>query len=196
MEPETLIYVYDIEVLRGPDEVEGGWQNPEAMGFGTAVVYSYKDNLYHFFGPNQKQELIDLLAESPGLVVSFNGIKFDNAVLLGNDYQKHEAIWFDYDLLLNVVGGKYNLESVYDAEKKLGDKEIHDGSIGLDGLAEGTLGMHKTGHGAKTPQLIKEGKWAEVFAYNLHDVRLTKMLYDFAKKYSYLIDRNGLKINL
>lgn len=194
MEPETLIYVYDIEVLRGPDEVEGGWQNPEAMGFGTAVVYSYKDNLYHFFGPDQKREIIGLLADSH--VVSFNGIKFDNAVLMGNDYQKAGEPWTNRDILLDVVKGKYSLGSVLEAEKKLGDKEIHDGSIGLDGLAEGTLGMHKTGHGAKAPQLIKEGKWAEVFAYNLHDVRLTKMLYDFAKKYGYLIDRNGLKINL
>jgi len=194
MEPETLTYVYDIEVLRGPDEVEGGWQNPEAMGFGTAVVYSYKDNLYHFFGPDQKRELIGLLAD--GHVVSFNGIKFDNAVLMGNDYQKAEKSWTNRDILLDVVKGKYSLHSVLEAEKKLGDKEVHDGSIGLDGLAEGTLGMHKTGHGAKAPELIKEGKWAEVFAYNLHDVRLTRMLHEFAKKHGYLIDRNNLKINL
>ena len=199
-------FVYDVEVLRGPQEVEGGWQNPFGMGFGTAVAYDYDRNLYHFFGENDRQKLIDLFADQ--LVVSFNGIKFDNAVVLGNDYRVVNLdedkspingllvgkCWSDFDLLLMVVQNKYGLPTVEAAEAKLGDKEVHDGSISLDGLAEGTLGVHKTGHGAHAPELIKQGKWAEVFAYNLHDVRLTRMLYEFWKKHGYLIDRNGTKI--
>jgi len=162
------------------------------MGFGTAVVYDYENDLYHFFGPKQKQQLIDLLKGN--FVVSFNGIRFDNRVLLGNDYQERDHLWEDFDLLLEVVRSKFGVDSVEEAEERYGAKQVHDGSIGLNGLAEGTLGLKKTGHGSKAPQMIREGKWADVFAYNLNDVRLTRLLYEFAERYGYLIDKSGRKI--
>lgn len=187
--------VYDIEVLKGPSEVSGGWGNPEGMLFGTAVVYDYKADLYHFFGTDHKDELIELLAGN--YVISFNGIRFDNKILLGNDYQsKFAALWDDYDILREVVKAKFGCESVSEAEEKVGNQGVHDGSIGLDALARGTLGLNKTGHGAKAPGLIRENKWAEVFAYNLNDVRLTRKLYDFIQKHGYLIDGWGNKITI
>lgn len=187
------VIVYDVEVLRGPDEVEGGWNNPEAMGFGTAVAYNYLNDQYYFYGADDKAELIKLLQSNT--VVSFNGIKFDNRVVLGNDYSQNTRLWRDVDILLMVVQSKFGLPDVVAAETKLGDREVHDGSISLDGLAEGTLRMHKTGSGAHAPKLIREGKWPAVFAYNLHDVRLTRMLYDFMNKYGYLVDRRKNQIS-
>jgi len=183
---------YDVEVLRGPQDTPGGWQNPEGMGFGTAVVYDDERDVYEFYAPDAKDALITSLSGND--VVSFNGVKFDNRVLLGNSIEW--TPWANTDLLLKVVQGKFGCKDVLEAEQKLGDKEVHDGSIGLDGLAEGTLGMHKTGHGAHAPELIQQGKWAEVFAYNLHDVRLTWMLYEFARGYGYLIDRKGNQIRV
>jgi len=185
---------YDIETLRGPDEVEGGWTNPYGMGFGTAVVFNDKNNLYSFYGPNDAGLLLNNLNSE--IVVSFNGIKFDNRVLLGNENK--EEYWVDIDLLLEVVKSKFKVQSVLEAEEKYGNQLIHDGSIGLNGLSQGTLGLSKTGHGAHAPELIKQRKWAEVFSYNLNDVRLTKMLYKYAKKYNRLIDGKGniIKLNL
>jgi hypothetical protein len=116
--------------------------------------------------------------------------------MFGNNYPDTigDRLWLDLDLLLKVVRGKFNVGSVEEAEQKYGMKEVHDGSIGLDGLAQGTLGMGKIGHGSKSPAMIQAGKWGEVFEYCLHDVRLTKKLFDFANKYGYLIDRKGSKI--
>jgi len=163
--------VYDVEVLRGPQETPGGWNNPWGMGFGTAVVYDYNEDRYDLYGPQDREKLIGDLARCR--VISFNGIKFDNNVILSqSDRAAGFHTWQDVDLLLQVVMSKYGLPDVATAEKKLGDKEVHDGSIGLDGLAEGTLGLHKTGHGAKAPDLIRNSKWAEVYAYNLNDVRV------------------------
>lgn len=186
--------VYDVEVLRGPKDVEGGWKNPEAMGFGTAVVYDSEHDTYLFFSENQKDDLIRTMTGHR--VVSFNGIKFDNSVVLGNDYDL--SPWDDVDLLIEVVRSKFGLPSLEAACEKLAnyDKNVHDGSISLDGLSEGTLGMKKTGSGAHAPELIREAKWAEVYAYNLHDVRLTRKLFEFAQTYGYLIDRKGNKIEL
>ncbi len=183
--------VYDIETLRGPEEVEDGWENPEGMGFGTAVSYCYVRNRYFLFGTEEKHILIAQL-KMTDKVISFNGVRFDNKVLLGNDYK--ESPWEDHDLLLEAVWAKFQCATVKEAEEKHGSKLVHNDTIGLDALAYGTLGMGKTGKGAHAPVLIKKGKWAEVFAYNLHDVRLTKMLYDFSQEYGYLIDRQGNKL--
>jgi len=186
--------VYDVEVLRGPQDTEGGWNNPYGMGFGTAIVYDYTKDVYRCYGSEDHSALIRDLTGCG--VVSFNGIKFDNHVILPPETHDKEHNWDDIDLLLEVVKSKFGLPDVRAAELKLGDKEVHDGSISLDGLSEGTLGLHKTGHGAHAPELIQQGKWAEVFAYNLNDVRLTRKLYDFARQYGFLVDRKGNKIKL
>lgn len=179
--------VYDVEVLRGPDEVEGGWENPEAMGFGTAVTYDTKDDRYRFYGPESKDALIAALCER--YVVSFNGVRFDNKVMIGNDYV---ARWKDIDLLLLAVKAKFpGCGDVKEAEEKYGSKAVHDNTLGLDGLAHGTLGRGKTGHGAHAPKLIAKKEWAGVFEYNLEDVRLTYKLWAFAKKHGFLFDRGG-----
>jgi len=185
--------VYDIETLRGPDEVEGGWQNPEGMGFGTAVVYDDVLDLYKFFGPGEKEDLIRELSGEG--VASFNGVKFDNRVLLGNA-DPIVPLWHDYDLLLEVVRSKFGVASVKEAEEKFGAVVVHDGSIGLNGLSQGTLCRSKTGHGSLSPKWIQAGEWSRVFAYNLQDVRLTTTLIYFAQEYGFLLDRDGAKISL
>lgn len=188
--------VYDVEVLRGPDQVDGAWNNPEAMGFSSAVAYTYEKDQYHFFlHPESLSELLKLLDHKTA--VSFNGINFDSRVILGNDRSidrsgriSKDGLWFDnWDILLEYIRNRYVYRNVKEAQDRLGDKAIHDGSFGLDGLAQGTLGLNKTGHGAKAPLLYKDGKYGELLAYNLQDVRLTKKLFDFVRFYGYLIDR-------
>lgn len=186
--------VYDVEVLQGPDEVEGGWENPEAMGFGTAVAYDTADDRYRFYGHGDQERLMTALTRRK--VVSFNGVRFDNKVLLGNDYMHNldgeNTFWDDIDLLLLAVRAKFpGCHSVKEAEEKYGAKAVHDNTLGLDGLAHGTLGRGKTGHGAHAPKLIAAKDWAGVFEYNLEDVRLTYKLWAFAKEYGFLVDRDG-----
>lgn len=185
--------VYDVEVVNGPDEVEGGWNNPEGMGFATAVVYISESDFYEFYEGNGGKAALVFALKGKN-VVTFNGIKFDSRVILGN--ARKGVPWNEYDILLEVVRSKYGLDSVESAERKLGDKEVHDGSISLDGLAEGTLGKHKTGHGAKAPILYREKKFDQLYSYNLQDVRLTRQIFEFVLKYGYLIDRNGLKVKM
>jgi len=196
------VLVYDVETLRTPEEVcpedpVKGWQNPVAMGFGSAVVYDYRTDRYYCFMTAERQQLIEMLFGR--FVVSFNGIKFDNRVALEGRCEETQELstpWLNYDLLLEVVRAKFQVASVREAELQYGAMNVHDGTIGLDGLAHGTLGMRETGHGSKSPLLIREGKWGELFAYNLHDVRLTRKLLDFLMRYGYLIDRGGFKIEI
>lgn len=190
--------IYDMEVLRGPDEVEGGWGNPEAMGFGTAVIYDTQKDFYYLFGPD-----LLLLSKAKMLLrgrprMGFNNVRFDDRVIFGNKEIEMECPKGQfierpgvYDLLIQVVKAKFGVETVREAELKVGAKQIHDGSIGLDALAFATLGMRKSRHGVKAPQLIALGQWPEVFEYNLNDVRLTYKLIEFQRRHGFLVDGNG-----
>jgi hypothetical protein len=191
--------VYDVEIATEVDKVEGGWENPEGMGFASAVAYDYgKDQYFFFLHENGRQGLIDLLRTRTA--VTFNGIKFDSRVVLGNDRivelsgetvmkQAHCHRWNNIDLLLEYIRARFNYPNVSEAEKRLGDKTIHDGSFSLDGIAEGIFGLHKTGHGANAPILYQNKKYEELFSYNLHDVRLTKKIFNFILKYGFIVDR-------
>jgi len=197
--------IYDVEVLYGPDEVEGGWNNPEGMKFGTAVVYDSIDDLYHFYGPSDLEKLRAHLSLEPR--AGFNNVKFDDLVIFGNDYVqpgydlgkdhlRFTETWCVMDLLIRVVAAKFGVRTVSEAEQKYGSAEVHDGTIGLNSLAMSTIGKAKTGYGAKAPLLIREGKWADVFAYNLNDVRITWKLIEFVNKFGFVVDRKGNVIRI
>ena len=136
--------------------------------------------------------------------VSFNGIHFDSRVILGNDRAidrfgriSRDGLWFNnYDILLEYIRSRCNYNTIRQAEARLGDKTNHDGPFGLDGLAEGTLGLNKIGHGAKAPELYKDGKYEDLLAYNLQDVRLTRKLFEFVRFYHYLTDPLGRAIKI
>jgi hypothetical protein len=195
---------YDVEVLRGPEAVEHGWENPHAMGLGTCVVWDDVLNRYRFYGPNDLEKLITYLThgtqhpENPvkdgfQVVVTFNGVKFDNRVLLGNR-EGWVTPWHNVDLLEHVIAARFpgikeeGTSIVRRAEKFHGAKAVHNGSCNLDAICKNTLGRGKIGHGAIAPKQIQEGKWPEVFVYNLEDVRLTRDLYYFGKKYGFVVD--------
>lgn len=193
--------VYDVEIAKTVESVKGGWDRPADMGFSSAVAYDYFSDQYHFF-LHDPAELLNML--NGRVAITFNGVKFDSRVLLGNKrltktveggrvrIQKNKDLsqesWEDFDLLLKYVQSRFGFVDVAEAEEKLGDKAIHDGSFGLDGLAMGTLGLRKTGHGAKAPLLYQAKRYAELFEYNCNDVRLTRKLFDFVRKYGFLVD--------
>lgn len=196
--------VYDVEIAKEVDSVPGKWDNPEGMGFGSAVAYSYDKDQYHFFLHEQgRAGLIELLANNKA--IGFNSIKFDSRVVLGNDRRFDETgetwrmatelepyvFWKNTDLLLEYIKARFDYETVGLAEKRLGDRAIHDGSFSLDGLAEGTFGLKKTGHGAHAPILYQQEKYDELLEYNLHDVRLTRKLWEFILKHKFVADRKG-----
>jgi len=215
--------VYDVEIAKEVNTVPGSWDNPEGMGFASAVAYDYATDRYLFFLHEEgRKGLLDLLQGR--IAVTFNGVKFDSRVILGNNREAvphrepgellsglvlindqyrdlegdytHDHEWRDYDILLRYIQSRFEYEDVEQAEARLGDKAIHDGSFGLDGLAEGTFGLHKTGHGANAPILYQQGKYAELLEYNLNDVRLTKKLFDFIQEYGFVVDRSGRVVRI
>jgi hypothetical protein len=158
------------------------------MGFGTAVTYNYDNDLYEFFCSDDKKKIIDYLKGNTA--VGFNSVRFDNSVLLGNKYWKKDSVlpWENYDILIEVIKGKFKTATAREAIEKYNKKDIFDGSLRLDDICRETIGSRKTGHGADAPLKIQAEEWASVYSYNLNDVRLTRKLLDFIVRYGYVID--------
>ena len=191
--------VYDVEVVNGPDETPGGWENAFGMGFASGVTYDYATDLYEFFMHEVGGEALRVKLTNR-IAVSFNGIKFDSRVMLGNERivnegftlsHDREYMWYNFDILLEYIRGRFSLLNVAEAEDKLGQKGIHDGSFNLDALGRATLGIGKTGHGADAPILYQKQQYDALLAYNFQDTRLTKKLFDFIRQYGYVVDGNG-----
>ena len=185
------LLVYDVEVERGPEDVPGGWNNPEAMGLASAVVYNYTTDQYHFFlHDTAKPRLLAMLYGN--ICVGFNSVRFDSRVLLGNDriwkpkkgdYTRCRSVsgdhWWNYDIMMEYVRARFVL---WDPEKLiswLDDPSNHgSGMFSLSSISRATLGKGKTGQGAHAPILYAGGWYDALLAYNLQDVRLTKELLD------------------
>lgn len=187
--------VFDIETLKLSDEVEGGWKNPYGMGFGCAVAYDFRTDDYIFFGKGRGEaaSLIRLMTGRIG--VGFNSIKFDNKVLLGSEYT--DCPWTNLDLLHEIGKAKFGTTTFEQAITTMGRNAVYNGSINLDAIMRGTFGevFGKSGSGALAPEMIKEGAWAQLFAYNLRDVRLTRKLFEHIVNGGYVIDGRGNKMS-
>lgn len=196
--------VYDLEVVTGPDETPGGWDNPEGMGFASGVTYDYATDLYEFFMHSAGAEAIKTKLTNR-IAISFNGVKFDSQVLLGNEREVNQGftsskdrryMWFNFDILLEYIKTRFSMATVGQAEERLGDKKIHDGSFNLNALGRATLDAGKTGHGADAPILYQKKQYDALLSYNLQDVRVTKKLFDFIRQYGYVVDKHGRTVEI
>jgi len=203
MDIENCI-VYDVEIANTVKSTAGGWSNPEGMGFGSAVAYEYATDRYHFFlHDSGKDRLIELLNDKTA--ITFNGIKFDSKVLLGNDRLVHlrtgktytdKTFWDNYDILLEYICSRYSCTYISQSLQLLDGAKILDGSFNLNALCKATIGIGKTGHGKDAPSLYTEGKYDELLDYNFNDVRITKVLFDHILKYMYVIDKKNRVVRL
>jgi hypothetical protein len=65
----------------------------------------------------------------------------------------------------------------------------------LDQIAEGTLGINKSGHGLDAIKWWRSGEIEKVKKYCLDDVRITKDVYEYALKNGKLIFKEGPNLN-
>ena len=171
--PEPYV-VFDVETRRSAAEV-GGWGLARKMGVSVAVLYDNRDDAYHAF---RQEELDGLFARLAGaaLVVGFNSVRFDYAVLApfapagfphGADLRALPSL----DLLLRI-------------HERLGYR------ISLGNLGEATLGEPKSADGLQALKWWKEGRLEDIAAYCRKDVELTRRLYLFGLENGYLLFSN------
>ena len=103
-------------------------------------------------------------------VVGFNNKRFDNRVLSAYTV-------FNLDSLPT-------LDIMEVITNRLGYR------LSLDRLAEHTLGIKKSANGLMALQWFKEGKFDEIIHYCRQDVRITRDIFLFGLKNSYLLFQN------
>ncbi len=91
---------------------------------------------------------------------------------------------FDYPVLKAYTNERLNdlpsLDLLDDLYNKLGFR------VGLDALAEATLGKNKSADGLQAIEWFKQGKIEELIAYCRDDVAVTKALYEFGRDNGYV----------
>lgn len=135
-------------------------------------IYDYATDKYETYRENELNVLFKKL-EHASLLIGFNIRKFDLEVL---------APYYVGDVSKFPI-----LDMLEDVHQKLGFR------IALDDLARATLGTKKQGHGLKAIEFFRNGQWEELCAYCLSDVKITRSLYEYGKKYGslYFLDAKG-----
>ncbi|MEK7654114.1 MAG: ribonuclease H-like domain-containing protein [Patescibacteria group bacterium] len=158
--------VIDIETKNSFADV-GGQYNVGKLEVSFVGVYSYNQDKYLSFAENEMDKLASLIQKA-GLLIGFSMNRFDLPVL-----EKH--------CKFNIFALP-RLDLLDEIELALGHR------VSLDSLAKTNLGVGKThSSGLEAIRLYNEGKLDELAAYCLNDVKITKELYDLAKKQGHLM---------
>lgn len=157
--------VIDIETKNSFADV-GGHENLTDLEMSFVGIYSYNQDQYLSFFEHQTAELEKTL-KNAGLIIGFNINHFDIPVL---------EKYFTFDL---------SKIPRYDLMQEL---EINFGQrASLDVLAKTNLKIGKTHHGLEAIKFYKEGDLESLKNYCLNDVKITKDLYELAKKQGHLL---------
>ena len=155
----------DIETKNTFSDV-GGQQNLKMLDMSFIGIYSYDKDKYFSFHEKDFDKLSDFFNDV-GLIIGFASNRFDVPIL--NKYVTHDLFAIPRVDVLDEI-------------------EMASGKrIGLDLLASVNLGIGKTADGLKAVEYYKEGKLKELEDYCIQDVKVTKDVYDLAKKQGYLL---------
>ena len=184
LSPPASYVVFDVETRRSAAEV-GGWGRAGSMGVSVAVLYDSSDDAYHVFRQEELDGLFARLA-SASLVVGFNSLRFDYAVLtpfappgFPPAFPRGGAPGLDTDL--RRLPGLDLLQRIH---------ERLNYRVSLGNVGEATLGEPKSADGLQALTWWKEGRLDEIAAYCRKDVELTRRLYLFGLENGYLLFSN------
>jgi DEAD/DEAH box helicase domain-containing protein len=173
---KNIVY-FDLETQRTANDV-GGWDMKSKMGVSIGVTYSTGTGRYEIFTEKRVGDLIELLGRAD-LVVGYNNRRFDYEVLMGYT-------------ILDLPHHLPTLDLLEVVEKAAGHR------LPLDSVAQATLGVGKTAEGLDAIRWWREGRIMEIAEYCCFDVKVTRMVHEYAVKHGQLhyIDRFSRKQTL
>lgn len=157
--------VLDLETQNEFSDV-GGRAYPHLLKISVAGVFSYKKNKYFIFEESQISDLEKMIKEAD-VIVGFNTKYFDYAVL--QPYLK-----------------SVNLKSFPSCDIMEDIANVLGHRLSLDSIAKATLGSKKLGDGLSAIRYFREGNMEALKKYCLEDVKITKEIFDYGRKYGEL----------
>ena len=180
------IAVFDAEIKKPIEDCSRGWKSHDEMGVSCLVVFDYETMRYRVFDDHNMNECLNILY-GHDVVVGFNTVGFDWKLINATYNNNQERRSRDFDILREIwisIG----------ADPDHFRPETH-GGYKLDDVARETIGLMKSGDGAKAPRLYQQGKIAELIDYCVQDVKIEKELFEFVAHFGYVL-RNGRKIRI
>ncbi|MDP2705398.1 MAG: ribonuclease H-like domain-containing protein [Patescibacteria group bacterium] len=160
--------VFDVETANLFQDV--GTNNPADLTISLLAIYDYTEDKYSSFLENELSQLWPILSKAD-ILIGYNSDHFD-IPLLNKYYPGNLAKIKSVDLLREI-------------KNSIGKR------VRLDQVAQGTLGVSKSGHGLQALEWWKKGEIEKVKAYCIDDVKITKDLYEYALKNSKLFYKEG-----
>ena len=162
---ERDVLFFDLETQKSFAEV-GGRGKISELGMSVGVTLNEDSGEAKVYLENDVDDLIRDLGDAR-MVIGFNIVNFDFEVLKRyTDFNPKSIPALD---MLAVIYAKLGFR------------------ISLDGLAEETLGLSKSGDGLDAVLWYREGQWDRLIDYCRRDVEITRSLYNFAKTRGYLV---------
>ncbi|OGG55101.1 hypothetical protein A3D62_01105 [Candidatus Kaiserbacteria bacterium RIFCSPHIGHO2_02_FULL_49_11] len=150
--------VLDIETQNTFEDV--GKADPSLLSISLVGLYQYETDTYTSYLEDELKGLWPIL-EQADMIIGYNSDHFD-IPLLNRYYHGDLTRIKSLDLLKEI-------------KNSLGKR------LRLDTIAEGTLGVGKSGHGLDAIKWWKAGEIEKIRTYCLDDVKITKEIYDFAR---------------
>jgi len=150
---------FDIETLNSFDEV--GSSRAEDLDISVVCIHDSETDEYSSFLVEELPKLWPII-ESADMLIGFNSDHFDIPLL--DKYYAGDLTQIK------------SLDILKEVHKSLGRR------IKLDSIAQATLGEKKSGHGLDAIVWWRNGEKQKVIDYCIQDVRVTKNIYDYARK--------------
>ncbi len=164
--------VFDIETKNIFQDV--GSNNSEDLDISIVGIYDYETNKYESFG-QEEFHLMWPYFQNADVLITFAGEHFDIPLL--NKYYRKAG--------LGDLGKIRSLDVLKEIKTQYGRR------MKLDQIAEGTLGVHKSGNGLEAVAWWRTGEIDKIRKYCLDDVRITKDVYEYALKNKRLMFKQG-----
>lgn len=165
------IVVFDIETKNIFQDV--GKNDPALLDISVVGVYESRDDVYKAFVEEEFNSMWPIF-ERADIIVGFNSEHFDMPLI--NKYYHGDLSKIKHIDILKEIKNSFGRR------------------MKLDSIAEGTLGINKSGHGLQAITWWKNGEVEKVKHYCLDDVKITKNIFDFALKHNKLKFKEGGKI--
>lgn len=164
--------VLDLETQKSFEEVGGKGKN-HLLKISVCGLYDYSTNQYSIYEEHEMPRLASQL-QAADQIIGFNIKNFDFEVLQPYlNYNVHELPYYDIlEEIQKVIGHRVKLEAV----------------------AQGTIGSGKSGNGLEALLYYRNGRMDLLKKYCLDDVRVTKLVYDYALKNQKLLYRDYFNI--
>jgi hypothetical protein len=124
----------------------------------VGVIFSTITGRYEVFSEGQVNQLVDRLRRAD-LVVGYNVLNFDYHVLMGYT-------------ILDLITELHTADLMVDMERRSGHR------LGLDAIAQATLGIQKTAAGLDAIRWWREGRILEIAEYCCFDVKVTRLVHE------------------